>query len=117
MFVMGVIADRYGRKKAYYFNLFLILIFSVATVFAPNFEWFCVFRFFVGTGSGWAYVLPVSRTLQRASLYKQGRFVASPTFLRSILFSKQSGVLYSTVNAVGLNIACSEQGFWYRRTP
>ncbi|MGG5173914.1 MFS transporter [Pseudarthrobacter sp. J1763] len=51
-FVWGTIADSIGRKKAFTATLLIFSIFTVFGAFAPDFVWFCIFRFIAGFGLG-----------------------------------------------------------------
>ena len=51
-FIWGTIADTIGRKKAFTATLLIFSLFTVLGAFAPDFIWFCVFRFMAGFGLG-----------------------------------------------------------------
>jgi MFS transporter, putative metabolite:H+ symporter len=51
-FAWGTIADTIGRRKAFTATLLIFSLFTVAGAFAPDFMWFCLFRFLAGFGLG-----------------------------------------------------------------
>ncbi|MCW1248949.1 MFS transporter [Acaricomes phytoseiuli] len=51
-FAWGGIADRIGRKTAFSATLLIFSIFTIAGALAPDFLWFCLFRFIAGFGLG-----------------------------------------------------------------
>ncbi|QTF70717.1 MFS transporter [Arthrobacter woluwensis] len=51
-FLWGTIADTLGRKKAFTATLLMFSLFTVAGALAPDFAWFCAFRFLAGFGLG-----------------------------------------------------------------
>ncbi len=51
-FAWGTIADTIGRRKAFTATLLIFSLFTVLGAFAPDFLWFCVFRFMAGFGLG-----------------------------------------------------------------
>ena len=51
-FAWGTIADTIGRRKAFTATLLIFSIFTVLGAFAPDFLWFCLFRFLAGFGLG-----------------------------------------------------------------
>ncbi|MFB6818838.1 MFS transporter [Streptomyces sp. NPDC056347] len=50
--VLGRVADRYGRRRAFLINLALYSGFSLLGAFSPNAAWLIVTRFFAGVGIG-----------------------------------------------------------------
>ncbi|WP_051620151.1 MFS transporter [Haematomicrobium sanguinis] len=60
-FVWGAIADRIGRKAAFSATLLVFSVFTLAGALAPDFLWFCIFRFVAGFGLGGA--IPVDYAL------------------------------------------------------
>ncbi|OQV14189.1 Carcinine [Hypsibius exemplaris] len=56
--IWGFLADRYGRKRAFFLCVTFQSIFAVGTAFAPSYVWFCIFRFFVGSTTSAGYTLP-----------------------------------------------------------
>ncbi|XP_055328794.1 beta-alanine transporter-like [Paramacrobiotus metropolitanus] len=59
MFLLGYVADHYGRKISYFLTFGMMMLASIATPFSPNYAWFCVFRFIVGGGIGWSFTIPM----------------------------------------------------------
>jgi putative MFS transporter len=51
-FVGGVIADTFGRKRAYIGTILIFSLFSLACALAPSFLWLLAARFMVGLGLG-----------------------------------------------------------------
>ncbi|PWJ04724.1 MFS transporter [Streptomyces sp. NWU49] len=50
--LLGRVADRYGRRRAFLINLALYSGFSLLGAFSPNVAWLIVTRFFAGVGIG-----------------------------------------------------------------
>ncbi|MER5299451.1 MFS transporter [Streptomyces lasiicapitis] len=50
--ILGRVADRYGRRRAFLINLALYSGFSLLGAFSPNAAWLIVTRFFAGVGIG-----------------------------------------------------------------
>ncbi len=59
--VFGRIADLFGRKRIYGFEVLVLAAGAIASGFAPSFWWLVVFRFILGLGIGGDY--PVSATI------------------------------------------------------
>lgn len=59
--VLGMVADRIGRKKALLACISFFSVFCGASYFAPDYQTFCILRFFAGLGIGGS--LPVALTL------------------------------------------------------
>ncbi len=60
-FAFGFIADRFGRKFIYGYELLVLAAGAIASALSPNIVWLIVFRFILGVGIGGDY--PVSSTL------------------------------------------------------
>lgn len=50
--VLNGLADRFGRKKAFMFNLAIYSVFTMLAAFSPNVEFLIFFRFLAGLGLG-----------------------------------------------------------------
>jgi MFS family permease len=59
--VFGRIADIFGRKKVYGYEVLILAIGAIASAFSPNFTWLLVSRIILGIGIGGDY--PVSATI------------------------------------------------------
>jgi MFS transporter, PHS family, inorganic phosphate transporter len=59
--LFGRIADSYGRKFIYGYELIVLAIGAIASAFSPNLAWLLIFRVVLGLGIGGDY--PVSSTL------------------------------------------------------
>src|SRR5947199_1407248 len=59
--VFGRVADRFGRKFVYGYELIVLAAGAIASALAPNVFWLLFFRFVLGLGIGGDY--PVSATL------------------------------------------------------
>ncbi|XP_055328795.1 beta-alanine transporter-like [Paramacrobiotus metropolitanus] len=55
----GLLADRFGRRFGFFACVSFQSVFSIATPFAPNYVWYCVFRFCVGMTTSASYSLPM----------------------------------------------------------
>jgi len=56
----GLVSDRIGRKKSMMAVVAVFSVFNSAAYFAPNFEVFCLLRFFAGIGIGGAVPLTIT---------------------------------------------------------
>ncbi|XP_048399471.2 organic cation/carnitine transporter 2-like [Stegostoma tigrinum] len=54
--IWGQLSDRFGRKIALFGTVAIRTGFSLLQVFSPNWELFCIFNFFVGSGQNSNYV-------------------------------------------------------------
>jgi len=59
--IFGRIADRFGRKVVYGYELLVLAAGAIASALSPNVIWLLIFRFVLGMGVGGDY--PVSSTL------------------------------------------------------
>src|SRR5690606_33655599 len=55
--VFGLLSDTYGRKPILILVTFLAGLFTLLTVFVPDWKWLLVFRFFTGAGIGGVLLL------------------------------------------------------------
>ncbi len=56
----GLVSDRIGRKKSMMVVVAVFSVFNSAAYFSPNFEVFCLLRFFAGIGIGGAVPLTIT---------------------------------------------------------
>jgi MFS family permease len=69
--VFGRIADIFGRKKMYGYEVLILAIGAVASAFAPSIGWLIAFRIVLGIGIGGDY--PVSATIMAEYAGKRSR--------------------------------------------
>ena len=94
--LFGHIADRFGRRKIYGYEVLVLAAGAVASAFAPGIWWLIAFRAILGFGIGGDY--PVSATImsEYAARRHRGRMVA-------LVFSMQgAGLVVGPVIAIGL---------------
>ena len=91
-FVIGLFADRYGRKRMYGIEL---LVLTVATIFVAvtsegalrgthRLAWFVTWRFIMGIGIGGDYPLSAVITAEFAPRKHRGRMLATVFFMQPI---------------------------------
>ncbi len=106
--VYGRVADRVGRKKIYGLEALIMLVFSLASGFAPNVVWLIVFRFCLGLGIGGDY--PVSAVLmsEYSNRKNRGKLVG-------LVFSMQAlGTVVGYVVALTLLSSGMSSGYVWR---
>ena len=74
--VVGRIADRYGRRRAFLLNLGLYSVFSLLGAFAPTAGWLIAARFLAGVGIGSEQVLSDCYLADVLPASRRGRFIA-----------------------------------------
>lgn len=99
----GIVSDRLGRKNSLMLVMIVLSVFSGATYFAPNFQIFCVLRFFAGLGIGG--VVPLIATL--VAEY-------SPSVMRAKLLTLVTGTFTLGWAAAGLAAMVLVPGFGWR---
>ena len=94
--IFGRIADVFGRRYIYGFEVLVLGIGAIASAFAPNIWWLIAFRFILGLGIGGDY--PVSATI--ASEYAGSRVRG---LLVSAVFAMQgAGLIVGPLLAIAL---------------
>ncbi|OQV14656.1 Carcinine [Hypsibius exemplaris] len=56
--IWGLLADRWGRKPTFFTLIAFQSLCNVACSFSPNFIFYCVCRFLIGSTTGFSYTLP-----------------------------------------------------------
>jgi putative MFS transporter len=74
--VMGRLADRIGRRRAFLINLALYSLFSLLGAFSPNAVWLMGTRFIAGIGLGAELPLADTYLTDLLPARKRGRFIA-----------------------------------------
>lgn len=106
--VFGRIADVFGRKYIYGFEVLVLGAGAIASAFAPGFWWLVAFRFILGLGIGGDY--PVSATIA-------SEFAGSRTrgLMVSTVFAMQGvGLIVGPLLAIALNAAHIPQDLVWR---
>jgi MFS family permease len=106
--VFGKIADRFGRRKVYGYEMLLLAAGAIASAFAPSIWWLIGIRGLLGFGVGGDY--PVSATImsEHACRRDRGKMVA-------LVFSMQAaGLIVGPVVAIVLLAAGMPQGYAWR---
>ncbi len=106
--VFGRIADVFGRKYIYGFEVLVLGAGAIASAFAPGFWWLVVFRFILGLGIGGDY--PVSATIA-------SEFAGSRTrgLMVSTVFAMQGiGLIVGPLLAIALLAAHVPQDLVWR---
>jgi putative MFS transporter len=79
----GVLADRYGRKFSFQFNLGLFGLASIACGFCPTMQWLIATRFVCGIGLGAELVIGPSTMAEFVPPSVRGRWVATLSLIAS----------------------------------
>ncbi|MFE9775065.1 MFS transporter [Streptomyces sp. NPDC005931] len=74
--VLGRIADRFGRRRAFLINLAIYSGFSLLGAFSPNATWLIVTRFLAGVGIGAEQVLSDCYLADVLPAKRRGRYIA-----------------------------------------
>ncbi|MFJ8885240.1 MFS transporter [Streptomyces sp. NPDC102402] len=74
--VLGRVADRFGRRRAFLINLAIYSGFSLLGAFSPNAEWLIATRFLAGIGIGAEQALSDCYMADVLPAAKRGRFIA-----------------------------------------
>ncbi|GAA3879054.1 MFS transporter [Streptomyces lacrimifluminis] len=74
--LLGRIADRYGRRRAFLINLAIYSVFSLLGAFSPNAAWLIATRFLAGVGIGAEQTLSDTYLADVLPAAKRGRFIA-----------------------------------------
>jgi len=74
--VLNGLADRFGRKKAFMFNLAIYSVFTLLAAFSPNVGLLIVFRFLAGLGLGAEPPLCDTYLSELLPASKRGKYVA-----------------------------------------
>ncbi|MFF0885155.1 MFS transporter [Streptomyces sp. NPDC003456] len=74
--LLGRIADRFGRRRAFLINLALYSGFSLLGAFSPNATWLIVTRFMAGIGIGAEQVLSDCYLADVLPAKRRGRYIA-----------------------------------------
>lgn len=74
--ILSVLADRFGRRRIFMFNLAFYSVFSLASAFSPNLGVFLVLRFLAGVGIGSELVLVDTYLSEFVPARVRGRTVA-----------------------------------------
>lgn len=74
--VMGRLADRIGRRRAFLINLAVYSFFSLVGAFSPNATWLVLSRFLAGVGIGAEYALADSYLSDFLPPTKRGRYIS-----------------------------------------
>ena len=106
--VFGRIADRFGRKVVYGYELLILAAGAIASAFSPNVIWLLIFRFVLGMGIGGDY--PVSATLmsEYSNRYDRGKLI-------TLVFSTQAlGLIFGPLLTVILLVTGVDQNLTWR---
>ncbi len=106
--VFGRIADVFGRKYIYGFEVLVLGAGAIASAFSPNIWWLVAFRFILGLGIGGDY--PVSATIASEFAGKKTR-----GFMISTVFAMQGiGLIVGPLLAIALLAAHVPQDLVWR---
>ncbi len=106
--IFGRIADRFGSKFVYGYELLVLAAGAIASAFAPSVLWLLFFRFVLGLGIGGDY--PVSATLmsEYSNRYDRGKLI-------TLVFSTQAlGLIIGPLLTVLLLISGVDQNLTWR---
>ncbi len=74
--VMGRLADKVGRRRAFLINLAIYSLFSLIGAFSPNAAWLVASRFLAGIGIGGEYALADSYLSDFLPPTRRGRYIS-----------------------------------------
>jgi putative MFS transporter len=74
--ILAPLADRFGRRILFQFNLLAYAVFSLATAFAPNLTVFLVLRMLTGVGLGAELTLVDTYLSELLPRHRRGRYIA-----------------------------------------
>ena len=106
--IFGRIADKFGRKFVYGYELLVLAIGAIASAFSPNVILLVIFRFILGLGIGGDY--PVSATLmsEYSNRYDRGKLI-------TLVFSTQAlGLIVGPLLTVLLLVGGVNQDLTWR---
>jgi PHS family inorganic phosphate transporter-like MFS transporter len=106
--VFGRIADVFGRKYIYGFEVLVLGAGAVASAFAPNIWWLVAFRFVLGLGIGGDY--PVSATIASEFAGKKTRGL----MISSVFAMQGIGLIVGPLLAIALLTAHVPQSLVWR---
>lgn len=75
--IFGIVADRFGRRFIYGFELLVLAVGSICSALVPSLTWLIIARFILGIGIGGDY--PVSATIisEHANVKNRGRLIST----------------------------------------
>ena len=106
--VFGRIADVFGRKYIYGFEVLVLGAGAIASAFSPNIWWLVVFRFILGLGIGGDY--PVSATIASEFAGKKTRGL----MISSVFAMQGIGLIIGPLLAIALLYAKVPQDLVWR---
>jgi MFS transporter, putative metabolite transport protein len=106
LLVFGDMSDRLGRRSIFVVNLFLFVIFAIASAFVTSVTWLFVMRFLIGVGIGMDIPTSTAYLAEIAPRKQRGAIVGSLLNIMWIL-----GALVSTLLAIPL-IAYAGEEAW-----
>jgi MFS family permease len=107
-FVFGRIADVFGRKYIYGFEVLVLGAGAIASAFSPNIWWLVAFRFILGLGIGGDY--PVSATIASEFAGKKTRGL----MISSVFAMQGIGLIVGPLLAIALLSAGVKQDLVWR---
>jgi len=108
--IFGIIADRHGRKLPFIFNVFLLIIFEMATGFCTSYPSFVACRILFGVAMGGLYGNAASTALEDCP--QESRGLISGALQSGYPF----GFLLATVSKYALADS-TIHGFWFGACP
>jgi MFS family permease len=107
-FVFGRVADVFGRKYIYGFEVLVLGAGAIASAFSPNIWWLVAFRFILGLGIGGDY--PVSATIASEFAGKKTRGL----MISSVFAMQGIGLIIGPLLAIALIAAGIKQDLVWR---
>jgi putative MFS transporter len=75
--VLSAMADRFGRRRVFLWNLMIYSVFTLAAAFSPNLTWLAILRFCAGVGLGAELSLSDTYLSELLPRRVRGRYMAA----------------------------------------
>ncbi|XP_067132180.1 uncharacterized protein [Centruroides vittatus] len=103
----GYLGDKYGRRPAFFAMLIIHLIFGILACFPPNYTFYIVYRFMIGTCYPSLFQLPFIMVLELISPGKRAQSGMVLCIIFSLAMVLLAGLAYSVKDWFYLSVICS----------
>jgi MFS family permease len=104
--VLGPLADKFGRRRIFKYDLWLFVVFAIASVFAPDVWSLIAFRFALGVAVGLDYPIAASFLVEILPARNRGRWLVGAFSLQA------AGILLGAVVGVVVLLLLPEIESW-----